>query len=542
MNTLSTLYLLAAVAVFSLGALVLIKNPRQPVNRIFSLLCLSTFIWQFFYFLMLNSPADRALTFARIGHAAVPFIPLLYLHFVIKILKIRRITPILIVLYSYALLSAILTITTDLYLQNMKAHAWGLYPEGNLMMFFDFIICGAICTSAAILLIRGYYRAKKYADTFQYLYKIKYVLLGLMAFSLAIIDYLPKLFIFPIDIFPVGSIMVIVFASITSYAFLKHNLLDVNIVIRKGLVYSILVTSVTVLYFVIVYLAETIFRGFIGYRSVPLTLAIVTSFILLFQPLKNKIQLFVDKFFFKKTREALARENERLMEEIRRTDRLKAVATLAAGMAHEIKNPLTSIKTFTDYIDVKYGDKEFRKKFKRIVGGEVDRINAIVGQLLDYAKPRLLSLQKIDINKLLEETLALLSNDFIKRRIEVIRGYGAKEFSVIKADPNQLKQVFLNIFLNAMDSMSEGGKLVIGTKKSDDEECLEITIEDTGGGIAEKDLSHIFDPFYSTKESGAGLGLSIVHGIIKEHGGSITCESSIGKGAKFIITLPKLSL
>jgi len=93
-----------------------------------------------------------------------------------------------------------------------------------------------------------------------------------------------------------------------------------------------------------------------------------------------------------------------------------------------------------------------------------------------------------------------------------------------------------------MDSMSEGGKLVIGTKKSDDEECLEITIEDTGGGIAEKDLSHIFDPFYSTKESGAGLGLSIVHGIIKEHGGSITCESSIGKGAKFIITLPKLSL
>ncbi len=231
----------------------------------------------------------------------------------------------------------------------------------------------------------------------------------------------------------------------------------------------------------------------------------------------------------------LAKENERLMEEIRRGDRLKAVATLAAGMAHEIKNPLTSIKTFTEYLDTKYNDESFRDKFKRIVGGEVDKINTIVGHLLDFAKPKPLSLQKVDIYNAIDETLSLLSNDFIKKRIDIVREYNTKELSTINADPNRLKQAFLNLFLNAMDAMKNGGKMIVNTRLSGNN--LEITIEDTGSGIPKKDIPHIFDPFYSTKENGTGLGLSIVYGIIKEHGGSITCESEVGKGTKFIITL-----
>lgn len=249
------------------------------------------------------------------------------------------------------------------------------------------------------------------------------------------------------------------------------------------------------------------------------------------------LSAFTHKLFSKKTRETLARENERLKEEIRRTDRLRAVATLAAGMAHEIKNPLTSIKTFTEYLDVKFDDKDFRDKFKRIVGSEVDRINTIVGNLLDFAKPRPLSQRRVNVNKLLEETLALLSNDFIRRKIDVIRGYGPKATDTIKADPNRLKQAFLNLFLNAMDAMKTGGKLVVEMDKTKDG-SLQITIEDTGKGISEETLSHIFDPFYSSKETGTGLGLSIVHGIIKEHGGQITCESETEKGTRFIITLP----
>jgi len=241
----------------------------------------------------------------------------------------------------------------------------------------------------------------------------------------------------------------------------------------------------------------------------------------------------------RKTRNKLIEENRRLMDEIRRTDRLKAVATLAAGMAHEIKNPLTSIKTFTEYIDKKYDDSEFRLKFKKIVGSEVDRINAIVSSLLDFAKPRPLSLKKIQVNKLLEETLALMSNDFIRGKVDVVRGYVSGSENIIKADPNRLKQAFLNLFLNAMDAMKNGGKLVINTRLSDRGNSLEVIITDSGGGISQEELLHIFDPFYSCKETGTGLGLSITHGIIKEHGGQISCESETGRGTKFIITLPR---
>lgn len=539
MNTLSILYLLAALSAFSLGSLVFIRNPRQIQNRIFSLLCLSTFIWQFSYFLMLNTYGLRALYFAKMGHAAVPFIPIIYLHFITKLLRKKRIKMVFIILYAYAVISSILTVATEFGFDRLKLHTWGLYPEGNTLMLIDSAIYGTICTLAVVLLINGYYKAKRYAEGFQFLNKIKYVLLGFIVFSFSTLDYLPTFYTFKIDIIPFSNIAVIIFASVTSYAILKHHLLDVNIVIRKGLVYSLLATFITVLYFIIVFLAENTFRGFMGYRSIPLTLATVVFLILLFQPLKNKIQLFVDRYFFKKTREMLARENERLLEEIRRTDRLKAVATLAAGMAHEIKNPLTSIKTFTEYIDKKYDDENFRNKFKKIVGNEVDRINTIVGNLLDFAKPKQLSLQDADVNKLLEETLALLSNNFIRCRIDVIRGYSSKGTGTIKGDANKLKQAFLNLFLNAMDAMKDGGKLVINTKKSDNEEAIEITIKDTGKGITEENLSHIFDPFYSTKESGTGLGLSIVHGIIKEHGGQITCESKLGEGTRFIITLPR---
>lgn len=537
MNKLSILYFFASIFVISLGILVYVKNPRQIVNRVFSFLCLTAFIWQFFYGLMLNSTGIMALYMAKIGHFAVPYIPVVYLHFVISLLGLKRLRFVYVILYLAAITSSVLTISSGLCFDHLKLHTWGLYPEGNILMLIDFAICGATASFAIFLLVKGYYKTRKQAKGSLHSYKLKYHLIALIIFAIGIIDYLPKFYKYPVDIIPIGNIALIIFVSITSYAILKHHLLDINIVIRKGLVYSILVTFITLLYFVIVLFAENTFRGFIGYRSVPLTLGMVAVFIFLLHPLQNKIQKFVDNFFFKKTRDTLEKENERLKEEIRRTDRLRAVATLAAGMAHEIKNPLTSIKTFTEYLDVKFDDKDFRDKFKRIVGSEVDRINTIVGNLLDFAKPRPLSERRVNVNKLLEETLTLLSNDFIRRKIDVIRGYSPEATATIKADPNRLKQAFLNLFLNAMDAMKTGGKLVVEMGKTKNG-SLQIIIEDTGKGISEETLSHIFDPFYSNKETGTGLGLSIVHGIIKEHGGQITCESAIEKGTRFIITLP----
>jgi len=298
MNKLSILYFSASLIIFSLGILVYVKNPKQALNRIFSLLCLSIFAWQFFYALMLNSVGIKALYFAKIGHFAVPFIPVILLHYVIQLLKLKRLKFFYIIAYLIASISATLTIATNLCFNKMKLHSWGLYPDGNILMLIDFIICSFLGPLGIFLLINGYYKAKRRAVNLQYLNKIKYSLFAMTIFLFAIMDYLPKLYKFPIDIIPIGNIAIIIFASINSYAILKHNLLDLNIVIRKGLIYSSLVTFITISYFVIVFLAESLFRGFIGYKSIPLTLAMVTVFILLFQPLKNKIQFLCRQILF----------------------------------------------------------------------------------------------------------------------------------------------------------------------------------------------------------------------------------------------------
>ncbi len=337
-----------------------------------------------------------------------------------------------------------------------------------------------------------------------------------------------------INFYPCTSSSGALYAIIITYAILRHQLMDITIVIRKTAIYSIVATIITIAYFILIYVVEGLFRGFMGYKSVPWTLSVIAIFTLIFQPLKNMVQLFIDKYFFKGSQALLQEELKKAQEELRRIERLKAVGTIAAGMAHEIKNPLTGIKTFTEYLPSKGSDPEFRDKFYKIVTAEVSKINGIVQQLLDFSKPKPLQLKQCNIHSLLDQTLAFLNNDFIKYRINLIKNYDPA-FPLLSIDQNQMQQVFLNLFLNAIDSMKQSGSLTITTKLQSD--VAKITIKDTGTGISKKDLERIFDPFYTTKETGTGLGMSIVYGIIKEHNGEITVESEVGKGTIFKIKL-----
>jgi len=239
----------------------------------------------------------------------------------------------------------------------------------------------------------------------------------------------------------------------------------------------------------------------------------------------------------KKTVAQVVAENEKLKQEVRRTEKLKAVAQLAAGMAHEIKNPLTAIKTFTEHLEEKHQDPEFRQKFARIIGTEVGRIDKLIHNLLDFAKPAPLQLQSIAIEQVLDETLGLLANSLSKKNIQVVKKYDNLDVS-LQADPNQLKQAFLNLILNSLDAMQPNGTLTIATYLENGKRL--ISIKDTGCGIPKKDLPSIFDPFYSSKESGTGLGLSVVYGIIHEHGGSISVDSKVGSGTEVVIEIASL--
>lgn len=242
---------------------------------------------------------------------------------------------------------------------------------------------------------------------------------------------------------------------------------------------------------------------------------------------------------------------KRLEQQIRRSDRLASLGTLSAGMAHEIKNPLVSIKTFAQLLPERYQDSDFRETFSNLIGHEIDRIDSLVNQLLRFARPTKPHLQPMHIHEILEKSLLLVGHRLYQKDIKLTRSWEAN-VDTIRADGDQLEQVFLNFFINAMDAMKNGGELNISTQIRTDEqwispltqsngeahEIIRITIRDNGDGISSEDLPHVFDPFFTTKDYGTGLGLSVVHGIIQEHGGQIEVESEVKKGTAFHILLP----
>jgi signal transduction histidine kinase len=370
--------------------------------------------------------------------------------------------------------------------------------------------------------------------------------------GVGIIDFMGK---YGLEFYPPGYMLIPMIFILTAYSIVKHhNLMDINIVIRKGLAYSILITIFTIIYLGIVIVIEKFFQGILGYRSVLISLLFASIIALIFIPLKNKIQSLIDRVFLGKTPAQIARENELLRQELMRSEKLKAVAVFASGMAHEIKNPLTAIKTFTEFLPKEANNKQFMEKYSEIVGSEVNRIDDLVHQLLDFSKPQPLQLKETDINKLIDDTLDILSSQFIKSHINVSKDY---KFNInegkINIDSQKMRQVFMNLFINSIEAMPHGGTLTVSTSIQDPASSIKpvgveqltgakfvlISIQDTGCGISEKDLPHIFEPFYSTKEKGSGLGLSIVYNIIKEHKGRIAVDSKINQGTKFIIDLPQ---
>ena len=244
---------------------------------------------------------------------------------------------------------------------------------------------------------------------------------------------------------------------------------------------------------------------------------------------------------------AVAIENARLYEDlkrsksyIRRADRLASLGTLTAGLAHEIRNPLVAIKTLTQLLPERIDDEEFRSQFLKIASGEVDRISSLVNELLDFARPSDPKWELEDINSILDGMILLVSTETKKKLISIIKNY-ASNLPPAQIDREQIKQVILNILLNAIDATSENGKITVRTRsftKPGGEPYVQIEFTDTGCGIPSEHLEDIFNPFFTTKASGSGLGLSISNQIVQDHKGYIDVESQLEKGSSFFINLP----
>jgi signal transduction histidine kinase len=233
---------------------------------------------------------------------------------------------------------------------------------------------------------------------------------------------------------------------------------------------------------------------------------------------------------------------------MKRTDRLKSLETIAGGFAHEIRNPLTSIKTFIQLAPERKDDPQFIQEFSKVVLDDVYRIERLIQEILDYARYMEPKLTDEDFNDIVASCLYFIDVKADSLGIKVEKEL-ASDLPRVMLDRQQIKQVLLNLFLNAMDSMARtGGRLRVQTRKlvkPGGKVWAHIEIEDAGEGIQETNLEHIFDPFFTTKHEsgeheGTGLGLTIVHQIIQEHHGEIRVKSSIGIGTTFFVSLPAL--
>lgn len=225
---------------------------------------------------------------------------------------------------------------------------------------------------------------------------------------------------------------------------------------------------------------------------------------------------------------------KQMEERVRQADRLATVGRMAANIAHEIRNPLASL---TGAIEVLAKDAELgpaRERLAQIVVRESERLDHIIKDLLDYARPAPLALSRINLADTLDEVLLLLEHRPLPDSVKIIRAYGGN--LPADADPQQIRQVFWNLCLNAVEAMHDGGELRVAGLA--DGRRLEISVSDSGTGIHAGDLAHIFEPFFSTKSEGSGIGLALVHRIVQEHGGDIDVRSGSGQGTTFTITLP----
>ena len=236
----------------------------------------------------------------------------------------------------------------------------------------------------------------------------------------------------------------------------------------------------------------------------------------------------------------------KIQEEILRMDRLVSLGKLASDIAHELRNPLAGIKTTAQALSEEMSKDDSKREYLSRITKEIDRLNELLKTFFSFAKPQKLNLVYCHIKDIINEIIPFLIKEIADKGIHFIENYHP-QLPKIKVDKTQMHQAFLNLFLNAIQAMPDGGELktevtpIVSTSLIGREQNLiKISISDTGKGIPPNILHKIFDPFFTTKPKGIGLGLSITYQIVKKHGGTIKVESELGKGTSFIINLPEM--
>jgi len=227
-------------------------------------------------------------------------------------------------------------------------------------------------------------------------------------------------------------------------------------------------------------------------------------------------------------------------ELLARTDRLAVLGTLAAGIAHEVRNPLVSVRTFIELLPERLHDEEFRTEFRQLTLTEIERICALLNDLLAFSRPSPAALEPSDVNALAQQTVRLLEPEARKRAVSL--GVTCTPgVPTVPIDAARLKQVLLNLVLNGIEACPDGGRVQVVTMQGGGGSWTVVEVADTGSGIPPEVASRVFEPFVTTKDAGSGLGLYLAQGIVAEYGGALHTRPRPGGGTVFSLTLPALA-
>jgi two-component system NtrC family sensor kinase len=690
--------LLAGFLVFACGLWVVRSNPAAITNRTFGLLSLGACIWLMSMSMLYSTTDDDEATFwGKCIYLGIVYIPAVVYHFSVRL---HRHTGNKLIRVNYLLGTAFLCILPTPYLVNGHySYFWGLYPKAGLLhpLFLAYFV------SVSGLALRQLYLSSEPRGAIVPLKVPRNIFWAFVVGYVASVDFIPS---YGLALYPIGYLMVVLWVSIVSYSFVKHQLLDIYIIIKpKVLISAEPVTFITACYITILLLIR-LFTGEVQYLLAGILVATFSLFSGRFVYLQMRMEKEIKKTLFRESHDtyetltafskslvtildlksltgeivrtlvnvlgattaslylrdqekgayvlstsvgqeseglqglrfrkedslpqhllhvqsivvreelehhgdvavtdpilcvlkameaeaciplinkgyligfcnlgnciqlkmysgedlnmlatlghnaAIALDNALLYEELkrsqqlmRRTDRLRSLETIAGGFAHEIRNPLTSIKTFVQLAPSRRDDPEFMDEFSLVVQDDVLRIERLIQEILDYARYMEPKLGEEDLKEIITSCLHFVEVQASQKSITIAKDL-AENLPRMLLDRQQIKQVLMNLFLNAMDAITNAeGRVTVKahclTRPTGDI-WVQIEVADTGCGISADNLDHIFDPFFTTKHEslereGTGLGLVIVHQIIQEHGGNVEVESQVGQGTTFFVNLP----
>jgi len=678
-------------------ALIVFLYGRTKLHRIWAFFNIAVAIWGFGCFMVGQAGnAAAALVTWKFAHIGGIFVGVLFYQMVCEFCELNRRRSI-VAAYAVGIVFLFLNLATDLLINKIRYVFNSLYYNDANALF------------SVLVFLWLFIVAWSFAELIRYLPKTKgikrtqtiYIITGfLVGFLGGTSTFFPE---FHIDfLYPFGNFTIPIYCLISTYAILRYRLMDINLVFKKGIVYSLSAGILTCVFLLIILTMTRLFSDMVDVNSFQITAVAAIIIAVLFNPLKNSIQRLVDKKFYKrsydyystikhvsstlasmfnrnnifkfigdtvyeilglegvyvlaavpaegiyeavyhiskdggssmnaltenngkfnideksealkifdKSRDLIVKDELPLLEEkfgldvveeIRKdmekfkgevlipifvdsklsflivlgeklsgdmftnedinmlstisdqmvislknaqlysgkvqTERLASIGMMSATFAHEIRNPLTSLKTFAQLMPEKYNDLEFRDTFSKIVVGEIEKIDTLIGDLLDFStEKKAVRVNNFNIVELVDETLDYIKGkvDSKNKNIDVVKLYHENVIDM-SGDATKLKQAFGIIIMNGYQAMNGSGKLTVSINRH--EKKVDVAITDTGEGIRHEDISRIFDPFVTTKEMGVGLGLAITKRVIDDHEGKIHVRSRLAEGTTFTISLP----